>query len=373
VTGLPPQEPQYAFPADAVDGKVVEVAASGRYFAAVTDADEVEVWGSGAGVLDYPATTTVPEAVDGQQIADIVGSENTFGAIVSAPLTDLAVTNAPTVAGTPQVGSTLTGTPASFTGSPDAVVNQWLAGDQPIAGATGNTLALTSAHLGKLITFRSTATRGDVTPVVSTSTAVGPVVAAPEVPKVASTTAVSSPASTYGSAGSATVTVGNAGGRPVTGTVTLTGAGAPQTAALTGGAATFALDKALAAGSYTLTATYSGSADLNPSTGSAGHAVAQAKTRRPAVKVSKKPTSKKKGKATITVASNSGLAKATGKVTITLKGKSKKTIKTTLSGGKRSITLPKLKKGTYKVTVSYAGDKNYVGQKSSTLKLKIKK
>lgn len=92
-----------------------------------------------------------------------------------------------------------------------------------------------------------------------------------------------------------------------------------------------------------------------------------------AVKVSKAPTSKKKGKATVTVTASPGRAAASGKVTITVKGKTTKKISVSLSGGKASVSLPKLKKGTYKVTVAYAGDATYVGATSKSVSLKVKK
>ncbi|WP_436698458.1 hypothetical protein [Nocardioides sp. BYT-33-1] len=94
---------------------------------------------------------------------------------VTEPLPDLAVGDPPTIAGTPQVGSTLTGTPATFNATDGVVLsNQWLADGAEIDGATGTTFVLTSAHLGKSITFRTTAVRGGET-VPSTSAAVGPV------------------------------------------------------------------------------------------------------------------------------------------------------------------------------------------------------
>ena len=59
---------------------------------------------------------------------------------------------------------------------------------------------------------------------------------------------------------------------------------------------------------------------------------------------------------------------ATGKVTVK---KGKKTLKSaTLKGGKASVTLPKLKKGTYKLTIAYAGDAEHLaGTKTFTIKV----
>lgn len=363
-----------AFPTSSVTGKVVDVAANAQYFAARTESDEVAVWGQSDTHPFHDLMATVPDEVVGEDIGDLVGGPgNTFASIVTPPATPVTLaTPAALTATTPRVGDTLTGTPATFNGSPSPVVtNRWLANDEPIAGATGTTLTLTPALLNKTIMFQTTATRGEEEPVVSTSGAVGPV---QEPVKIASTTALTSPSRVYGQSGTATVSVTNAGSRPVTGTVTLTGAGPNQTKTLVNGKAAFALPKSLSPKAYTLTASYSGSSLLNVSSKTSRFSVARAKSKAPTFKKTKTPTSKKSGKATVTVSTVSGLAKATGKVTVTLKkGSSSKKVSGYLSGGKRSIKLPKLKKGTWKVTVSYAGDKNYVGQKSKTYSLKIKK
>ncbi len=370
-SGEPDSSTETVFPADEVDGRVVDVATASNYYAARTDENEVVVWGVSPSAPDYAAMATIPEELAGQDIADLVSGAETFAAVVTAPLPDLAVDNNPTVSGKPEVGSTLTGTSASFTGGPDSVTNQWFAGDEPIAGATGTSLTLTAAQLGKIITLQSTALRGDDSLVSPKSIPVGPVTA---IVKAASATTLSAPHSAYGATGRVTVSVSNASGRPVTGTVTLSGAGATQRVNVVGGRATFSLAKSLAAKAYTLTATYSGSTVLHPSSRQVRHTVTKGKTKRPAYKANKAPTSKKKGKATITVARNAGLANASGKVTVTLKkGKSTKKVNATLKSGKRSISLPKLAKGTWKVSVTYRGDKNYVSQKSKTYTLKIKK
>ncbi|MBM9463528.1 hypothetical protein JL108_08695 [Aeromicrobium sp. YIM 150415] len=77
------------------------------------------------------------------------------------------------IAGTAQVGHTLTGTPAEFRGSPE-LTNVWLADGEVIEGATGTELALGEDHEGAKIAFRTIATRGGET-LESTSDEVGPV------------------------------------------------------------------------------------------------------------------------------------------------------------------------------------------------------
>lgn len=346
-------------PAGLTGKTVTAIAAQFQSNLALDSEGTLWVWGRSA--LLPEELLTPPGSLSGADIAQIsIGGEHAIVLVTKV----LEVTK-PTVSGTAAPGQTLTATPATFSGGPTAVTGQWRADGADISGATSPTLALGPAQAGKRISFASKATKGSASATsVSDQTAVV---------AVDSTTSVSAAPSAYGNGGQATVTVSNGAGQPVSGTVTLSGAGGAQTAAVVGGKATFTLAKGLTPGAYALSASYSGGGAVKASSGSGSYSVAKGKTKRPAFKANKAPTSKKKGKATITVASNSGLAKATGKVTITLKGKSKKTIKTTLSGGKKSISLPKLKKGTYKVTVSYAGDKNYGAQKSSTFKLKIKK
>jgi hypothetical protein len=176
------------------------------------------------------------------------------------------------------------------------------------------------------------------------------------VAKAGSGVAVSAPASSYGTAAKVTVSVSSA----ATGKVTLSGSGiATQNATLSAGRASFTLPATLAPGSRTLTAAYSGDATFQPATATATLVIAKTK---PVAKisVSKKPTSKKAGKAKITVSGPSGATKPTGKATLKLtKGKKSKTVTVKLSAGATALTVPKLAKGTWKVQVKYAGDSRY--------------
>lgn len=84
----------------------------------------------------------------------------------------------PTIAGTPTVGQTLTGTNASFNGSGTiTVVRAWLRNGTPIGDATGATYTLAEADAEASIVFRNTATNSFGV-VVSLSTPVGPIAAA---------------------------------------------------------------------------------------------------------------------------------------------------------------------------------------------------
>ncbi len=194
------------------------------------------------------------------------------------------------------------------------------------------------------------------------------------VKKVASATSATAPATSYGKAGTVTVNVATTNGVPLTGSVTLTGAGAPITQPVTGSKAVFTLPADLAVKTYGLTATYDGNANVAGSTASTSLTIGKAGVSGVAYKLNKKPTAKKKGKATVTAIAPAGLAQATGTVKVTLKkGKTKKVVSGTLSAGKRTLTLPKLPKGTWKLTVSYAGDANYLGWTSKAYAFRITK
>lgn len=116
-------------------------------------------------IVNFPDTEAVQTAVVVLVACDGCGQD------------DLVAQTRPTVTGEPLVGATLTGVPATF--NDGTVTNQWLADGAPIAGATGTELSLGEDLEGAVITFRSTATRGDET-LDSLSEAVGPVQPADE-------------------------------------------------------------------------------------------------------------------------------------------------------------------------------------------------
>lgn len=82
--------------------------------------------------------------------------------------------------------------------------------------------------------------------------------------------------------------------------------------------------------------------------------------KKPVAKVAKKPTSKKTGKVVVRVPAVAGKPAPTGKVRVKItKGKTSRYVTAKLSRGKRNVTLPRLKKGTWTIRVSYFGDANY--------------
>lgn len=162
----------------------------------------------------------------------------------------------------------------------------------------------------------------------------------------------------YGKASKATLTLARPTGSTaaVTGKVTLTWPGVKQTLPLSGGKATFTLPKTLKPGSYPLKVAYPGNANYDGVEVAKLVTITKAGVAKPTWKVTTKPTPKKKGKATVTVKSKVNGAPATGKLTITLaKGSAKKQVTANLKNGKATVSLPKLAKGTWKVTLKYPG------------------
>ena len=182
---------------------------------------------------------------------------------------------------------------------------------------------------------------------------------------------------------------------------------ATQAVAVSGGKASFSVAD-LAAGSYDFTLSYATDAQLlgfsesgsftvsaaqaqgdqgqNPAPGGSTAKPSQSGTTTPpaAVKpvaaiklagaVSKAPTSKRPGKYQVKVTPAAGRAAGTGKVTLTLKkGKTKKTLTGTLKNGVLTVNVPKLAKGTWKVTISWVGDANHLAIRTSGASIKVKK
>ena len=176
---------------------------------------------------------------------------------------------------------------------------------------------------------------------------------------VVSTQKVTAPAVSYGKASKVTVAIEGLYGRVPSGNVTLKVNGKTYTSAISNHAAVFTTAK-LKPGSYSYTLTYGGNSEVKPftKTGTLTVNKVAAKSVKGAVKTA--PTTKKSGKYTVTVTQPSGLANATGKVTVTLKkGSTTKKVTGKLSSGKVTVSVPKLAKGTWKVTVKYEGDKNF--------------
>ncbi|MGZ5369599.1 MAG: CHAP domain-containing protein [Aeromicrobium sp.] len=83
----------------------------------------------------------------------------TSGQTGAIALGTISNTAAPTIAGTPKVGQTLTSMEGTWTPADVTFGYQWLAGGVPITAATGKTFVPTSAQLAKTITVRVTANK----------------------------------------------------------------------------------------------------------------------------------------------------------------------------------------------------------------------
>ncbi|WP_408899549.1 Ig-like domain repeat protein [Nocardioides sp. R1-1] len=347
----------------------------------LTDQGDVVAWTSEAQAGGgSTAPVPLPASMASGGVLDIADGAYALVAADAAP--PLAVSAAPTVSGTPQVGQTLTGTPATFNDATATVTNQWKANDVPIDGATGTTLSLTAAQLGQTITFESTATRGSET-LASSSTPVGPVTAAPaplavaSVPTVSGTpqvgqTLTGNPA-VFNDASATVTNQWKANGVAIGGA---TGSTLALTAAQQGQTITF--ESTATRGSETLSSSSTpvgpvAAAPVTPPVTPPAPA-GKVDPQRPTFTVTKRPTSKKAGRATVVVAGPSAASPVpTGAVKITLKRPgTKRVVTVTLSAGQQVVKLKRLAKGTWKVKVSYLGDGSY-NPLTSTATLKVKK
>lgn len=179
--------------------------------------------------------------------------------------------------------------------------------------------------------------------------------------------------SAYGSAKVATVALTSAG-RPLAGTVVLRdGSWAKSVAVPAGGTVKVALPTTLPVGRHRLAATFAGRPGILASTGAVAHTVVKA-TSASGLSLNKKKIKKsKRAVATVTVRA-AGIPGPTG--TVRIYDGSKVISTATLSApakGSITITLPKLKKGTHKIKVGYAGSSAVNASASAVVKLKVTK
>ncbi|CAM3412822.1 Ig-like domain repeat protein [Nocardioides dubius] len=144
---------------DSLTGKTITaITATGTSQNAVIDAEGgITLWGQ-----DGTLPTNVPAGLDGRTLTGLAlgEAEAGLGGYAFAIQRKVMPISASKVTGTAKQGSVLTGTPGTFSGEP-TISYEWLANGAPIAGATGTTLTLTSAHVGKKIAFRTVATADD--------------------------------------------------------------------------------------------------------------------------------------------------------------------------------------------------------------------
>jgi len=310
---------------------------------AVTDDGVAHVWGAQADV------NAVPAALAGQPVSALaMGDKHAFAVLAFRALAR------PKVTGTPEVGQTLTATPATFTLAPTGsspATGQWYDGVTPIAGQTATTLAVGDYLTGAVLSYRSSQTRAGLT-VTSASTPVGPIA-----PASSTVTLRVSPASaSAGATRTATATVSRPGGT-ASGRITFTLGDRSRIAIMSAGKATWSLPD-LPVGHHQVTAVYSGSPSTVPSTATPVDVTVRKAASRVAVKAHARGT---KATLTLQVRRPKSLF-ADGRVRVTLRGRTTTTVRARVAANGSATVTVELPRpgahGTYTATVTYAGNAN---------------
>lgn len=113
----------------------------------------------GATAAGYVPTPDVKgKTLTAQVTAQLDGYTPGAAALATAPVAPgtFQRTQVPTIQGAPEVGTTLTLTPALWAPQPAKAVTQWYADGDPLPGATGTALTLTRDQIGKKISARVT-------------------------------------------------------------------------------------------------------------------------------------------------------------------------------------------------------------------------
>jgi predicted extracellular nuclease len=165
----------------------------------------------------------------------------------------------------------------------------------------------------------------------------------------------------YGQAATVTVAIGAPAGITPTGTVTVSQGGTTlATGTVSGAVASVVLPaRSLPPGVTTLTASYSGDANLAPGSDTFSASVAKAGSVTEAKVKPKKPKAGRTVKLKVTVVGDNGV-EATGQVKIKVGNKTKTK---TLKNGKLKLNLGKFGKGKHKVKVVYLGSATVEGSK----------
>lgn len=193
-----------------------------------------------------------------------------------------------------------------------------------------------------------------------------------EAPAPAATeTELSVTGTTFGKSAKATVVVTDDEGDAAKGAVQVKVAGKTLSATLKRGEATVTLPADLKVGTHAVTASYAGN-DTTAASSANGKLVVAKATVKLSAKAAGKVKVKKAGKLKVTASGTVAAAKATGKVTVTLKkGKATKKATGTLKNNTVTIKLPKLAKGTWTAKVTYAGNASYKAA-GATAKIAVK-
>ncbi|MDR1834120.1 MAG: Ig-like domain repeat protein, partial [Propionibacteriaceae bacterium] len=276
------------------------------------------------------------------------------------------------ISGSAVVGSTLTAITSGWTPSNVTLYYQWYRNGVAIPGATGQTYTLTAADQGATITVGVTGGHNDYAPAAGAASA-GVIAPAPyQAPAVSIT------------AGKVTITGTPAIGKTLkanTGTWSPAGVSFNYQWYRNGKAISKAYGstyKLVKADKYAkITVVVTGLYPNAYNVSAVSKATAKIKYASTTTAKLSKTSIKKSAKGKVSVTLKTSLTKKpTGKVTVTAKkGTSSKKVTYTFKAakkGKATITLPKLAKGTWKVTVKYAGTTKIYKSTSKTLKLKVK-
>ncbi len=190
--------------------------------------------------------------------------------------------------------------------------------------------------------------------------------------KVLKTSAISvgSVSKTFGAAASIPVSV-TGDGAPAGGSVTVNIGGSVSTVGLSSGSASIPVPTALGTGSYAVSVSYNSDGVTSASAANGSLSISKVGTAS-SIKLSKKTIrASKKAKVTITVKAPGSSILATGKVTVKA---GKKIVGTgTVKNGKVTLNLKKLKKGSYKLKATFAGNANFGASTTKSITLKVTK
>ena len=300
-----------------------------------------------------PAIVSAPLPVTGDGAHTITLTATDAAGDIAPPDTFTIEIDAtpPTSAATVQAATRTVQITASDPTSGVSAIQYQLNGGNWTTAAAGQTTASVPVGAGRTaVGYRAVDNAGNVEPAQT-------VIVAGAAP-VPSTVALTVPSTlAYGQSGEATVTVAAAAQTP-TGTVTLSdGSRALGVYALSGGVAKIALPATLAVGTHRLTAAYSGDAGAEAAA-SPARSVLVSKVR-PRLSMSLTATAGRDGMRVTVAATGAGTA-LSGPVTATLTGHGLKGGRLVrharLDGGRVTIGFGQVKAGSYRLTLTRAGD-----------------
>ncbi|PFG36521.1 glycosyl hydrolase family 43 [Flavimobilis soli] len=319
-----------------------------------------EVWSTTARLVDGKASVSLPDTLRAGT-ADVVAEYLGYDVVAASSTSGTLVVPAPADTTPPVTSATVdakarTVTLRSADGGSGvdrveyrlvvgSTVGAWTRYTGPVKVGSGETT----------VQFRAVDRAGNVEPVGSVVVPRAGVVLAPS-----ATVAVVSPAKVaVGKVASVRVRVSGAGGAASGQVRVLDGSRVVGAATLKNGGATVRLVKDLAVGRRTLTVSYGGDSRFAGSSDMVVVTVVKASSKVSVKVTPKKVTVRSKAKVAVTVISaGSRAGKVSVKVTSKVKGKNRTVVTRTVNvgaKGKGSVTLPRLAKGTYKVTVTFKG------------------